>query len=290
VRSPVELLRQRASLQTKRRVANARLRARTLTSAQRVLPGALVIGAQRAGTSSLYRYLGAHPQVAASVRKETEYFTRRFDEGEAWYRSHFTLRRDRLAFEATPDYLFVPGVEERAHELLPHARLIVLLREPAARARSHHQHMTRLGYEYLPFAAALAAEDQRLGDSVDRLAAGGTLPDLRQLLRYSYGARGRYASQLERWLRAYPREALLVVRSEDLFASPAPVLHRIEAFLGLDPWLPPRFENHSLPSGGREQPPASTGEEYAALERLRAELAGEVARLEGLLDQAITWP
>ena len=70
-------------------------RLRTPTSRWRPLPDLLVIGAQRCGTSTLYRYLGRHPDVSPSLRKETEYFSRRYGRGERWYRAHFALQPGR---------------------------------------------------------------------------------------------------------------------------------------------------------------------------------------------------
>jgi hypothetical protein len=77
-----ERVRRHVPRKTLRRIAHERVRVRRLTSRARPLPGLLVIGTQRGGTSSLYKYLEGHPDLGASVRKETEYFTRRFGEGE----------------------------------------------------------------------------------------------------------------------------------------------------------------------------------------------------------------
>src|SRR4051794_20416189 len=89
-------------MSTRRRVAMARVRLRRPTAGVRALPDFLVIGAQRCGTSSLYRWLSGHPEVAPSLRKEVDYFARYNDRGLGWYRSHFPLRvRRRCTFEAT---------------------------------------------------------------------------------------------------------------------------------------------------------------------------------------------
>ncbi len=285
MRSPIELARGRASLRTKRRIAQQRLRVRGLTSSIRPLPRLLIIGTQRGGTSSLYRYLGAHPDVERSIRKETEYLTRSYGCGEAWYRSHFTLRRDRLSFEATPDYLLHPQAPARAAALLPNAKVIALLRDPVARAVSHHGHMTRLGYEDLPLCDALAAEPDRLDGALDALVRGDDVADVRPLLRFSYAARGRYGEQLERWLEHTDRERLLVLRSEDLYADPAAVLHEVEDFLELRRWLPPSFPNHSLAGGRSARSPADD----RALDDLHASLADDGVLLRSLLGDRWRW-
>ena len=218
-----DVLRSRLTVDQKRRIAYTRMRFRRPLAALRDTPDFMVIGAQRSGTSSLYRYLAAHPEGRPSVRKETEYFTRSYGEGPAWYRSHFTLRRRGLSFEATPDYLFHPLAPARVATDLPDCRLVVLLREPAARARSHWQHMTRIGFEQLSFADALDAEPERTAADLARLEAGEPVVE-GPLLRYSYRARGFYADQLERWRAVFPPEQMLLLRSEDLFGDPAATL------------------------------------------------------------------
>src|SRR5262245_42743754 len=211
----------RIPLDVRHRIAQLRVQARTPTGGLRRLPDLLVIGAQRCGTSSLYRYLGRHPDVTPSLRKEVEYFSRRFDRGERWYRAHFALAngRSRLAFEATPDYLFHPFAAQRAAGVVPGARLVVMLREPIARAWSHYHHMVALGHEPLDFDAAVAAEPDRCAPDLRRLA-DDPYHDPVALLRYSYVARGRYAEQLSRWREHFPADRMLVVRSEDFFADP----------------------------------------------------------------------
>lgn len=221
----------------------------------RMLPAFLVIGAQRSGTSSLYKYLSQHPDLSAPLRKEIGYFSRSYGMSLSWYRSHFPLaarpiltRRflghDLATFEATPDYLFHPLAAPRAHALLPEVKLVVLLRDPVARAASQYQHMVRLGFEQLTFEDALAAEDERIAADLERIH---THPDHhpRNLLRFSYVHRGLYADQLQTWQRHYPRHRFLVLPSERMYDDPAGTYAEILGFLGLRPWAPRSFPNYS---------------------------------------------
>jgi len=236
----------------KRQILDRRIRWRSQTARFRVLPDFLIIGTQRGGTSSLSSYLAQHPSVVRSLRKETEYFSRRYGLGIDWYRAHFPLRFRKvsgpwsgdglLTFEATPDYIFYPHAPERARRTIPHAKLIVLLRNPVDRAISHHRHMVRLGFETLPFEEAIAAEAERIAADVAALRRD-PLHQPRALLRFSYISRGLYAEQLERWMQAFPRERFLIVKSEDFFADPASVFDQVIAFLGLRPWRPRSFAN-----------------------------------------------
>ena len=111
---------------------------------------------------------------------------------------------------------------ERIRALLPHVKLIALLRDPVERALSQVFHARRLGFEPLEPAAALAAEPARL-------ASG----DPYSLQKHSYVARSRYLEQLQRYEALFPADQLLVLRSEDLFQDTARVWERILRFLGV---------------------------------------------------------
>jgi hypothetical protein len=287
-----DVVRTRLTVEQKRRIARARLRFREPTARWRRLPDLLIIGAQRGGTSSLYRYLGGHRQVEPSVRKETEYFSRRYTNGEAWYRGHFPLRRSGLTFEATPDYLFHPLAAERAAAAVPDAQIVVLLREPIERAISHWQHMTRLGFETESFSDALAAESERVDRDLDDVAAGRSI-DEGPYLRFSYRARGRYDEQLSRWLAHYPRERVLVLRSEELFADPAGSVAKLEQFAGLGPGRQGSFRNWSAPSAAdRSSFPTPTikASDRDALDELRVFFEPHNTRLAELLEVEPWWP
>lgn len=191
----------------------------------------------------------AHP----SLRKETQYFSTRYDRGETWYRANFPHRfatserraPSSITFEATPDYMLHPLAAERAAATVPDAKVIALLRNPIERAYSHYQHMARLRFEELEFAEALAAEETRLSGEMERVANDPGYP-AKDLLRFSYFIRGRYVEGLERWARHYPLgERLLVLRSEDLFSDTAGSLRQIERFLDVDEWIPDQLPNYS---------------------------------------------
>src|SRR5262245_13817921 len=109
----------------------------------RLEPSFFMIGAARCGTTTFYNLLTWHPDVAPAARKESAYFDIRFHaHDDAWYRSLFPLALPRpfgaaATGEATPSYLLDPRAPARLASRYPHARLIVLLRDPAVRAYSH---------------------------------------------------------------------------------------------------------------------------------------------------------
>jgi Sulfotransferase domain len=245
--------------------------ARAWTATPGALPDFLVIGGQRCGTTSLHSYLAAHPRVRAATGKELQYLSLHYGRGERWYRGHFPAPSPGVvSFEASPLYLFHPLAPERAAATLPDGRYIALLRDPVERAWSHYLHTRSYGQEPFGFTAALAAEEARLAT-----------PD--GFRRYSYAARGRYAEQLSRWLRHVPRERLLVLRSEDLYADPAAVYARVLRFLGLDAFTPAEFAVHTRRVDRGGPPPE-------AARFLRDYFAPHNARLADLLGWPDPWP
>lgn len=266
----------------RRPLTAARVFLRRPTARLRAEPDFLIVGAQRSGTTSLFRYLAEHPAVKPPVRKEIQYFSLNYAQGEGWYRTHFPLAgRQRVTFEATPYYLFHPAAAERAASTVPGAKVIALLRDPVSRAFSHWQHNAERGLEHLGFEAALDAEPQRLVGEEQRLCADATYgSDAHRL--WSYTARGEYASQLERWLAHYRREQLLVLRSEDLYEKPRETYERTLGFLGLSP-----FDLAAYPRYTRRASDAQMTETARA--RLTAHFLPHNERLAALIGEEVWW-
>jgi len=262
------------------------------TSGARVLPDFVIIGAQRGGTTSLYHFLTRHPQVRGAVMdKEVHFFDLRFAEGLARYRGAFptrlTVERIRrrtdapvAVGEASPYYLFHPAVPARIATSLPEVKLVAMLRDPVERAWSHYRHEHDLGHEPLSFEEALDAEEARLAGQQERLCADPSAASFAHQ-HHSYVARGRYAEQLERWFAAFPRERLLLVRSEDFYAEPAPVFRQVTDHLGLTPWQPGGFRPYNAAT--------STGMRRDTRERLRDEFLPWNERLAALTGRDWGW-
>jgi hypothetical protein len=215
------------------------------TSGLRMLPDFIVIGTQRGGTTSLYRYLAAHPGVAPTlVSKGVHYFDVQNDRPQAWYRGHFpptayrawrlhVARQPLITGEASPYYLFHPAVPERVAAMLPEVKLIAMLRDPVKRAFSHYHHEFEGGFETLPtFEQAIDAEPARLEGEVARLLSDpGYVSFAHQ--HHSYVARGHYAEQLEAWFAHIPRERFLIFTSEEFYRDTATIYGAVQDFLGL---------------------------------------------------------
>ena len=118
------------------------------TEHQGALPNFFIAGTMRSGTTSLTRYLDAHPDVFIAPQKEIHYFDLNYPRGIDWYRQQFSnVDREVAVGDATPSYVYLEEAVARMTETVPDARVIVLLRHPVDRAYSHYWLRRALGAE-----------------------------------------------------------------------------------------------------------------------------------------------
>jgi hypothetical protein len=183
-----------------------------------ILPDFIIIGAMKAGTTTLYEYLSRHPQVGMSREKETDFFVvgRGWECGLPWYQAQFAPGR-QVYGEASPNYTkcqVFPGVPGRVAGLIPAAKLIFIARDPVARAASQYRHAVLSG-EPVP------APERLIGSA-----------HLQHLIDCS-----SYAAQMDPWLAVFPRENFLFLQFEALIDDPGPGLAQVADFLGIrDDW------------------------------------------------------
>jgi hypothetical protein len=217
---------------------------RLSTSWMRLLPDFMIIGTQKGGTTSLYRYLIEHPSIAPIYIKEPHFFDIHYKKGLAWYRSHFATAFEKLAVErvrrldfitgeASPYYMAHPLAPARVAKLLPHVKLIIVLRNPVDRAYSQYQHQRRQpGVEPLSFEEAIDREEERLAGEEKKLVESPHYFSFNHR-HYSYLTRGRYIEQIPAWMKLFPREQFLFLKSEDLYRDPSAVLRESFQFLNV---------------------------------------------------------
>ena len=181
------------------------------------LPNFIVIGAAKSGTTSLYHYLAEHPQVFMSPVKETNHFA---SAEEAEWRPRVAGRDDYVSLyggvtdeiavgEASPLYLISQVAAERIRQILPDARILAILRNPADRAYSGYLMQVRKGRERRPLAECFQRGDV-------------------------YVEGGFYADDLERYYERFDRERIKICLFDDLVAEPRRLMTDIFGFLGVD--------------------------------------------------------
>jgi len=210
----------------------------------------IVIGAPKAGTTSLFQYLRQHPEISLPARKEEQYFGHDAVYSRGWtaYISDLALHRYEGAADpvrkwgtVTPEYM-VGGVftsdvavensyDERTvplriHECLPNVRLIAILRDPVERARSHHRMRVMVGRERRSF-------DDAIGEMLrpDALERARRYPH--ETKDNSYIAWGEYGRILAGYFDVFPSEQILVVYTDELRRAPEQLLSRIQEFIGV---------------------------------------------------------
>lgn len=212
-------------------------------------PNLFIVGAMKAGTTSVHRVLSAHPAIFMSRVKEPKYFA--FQQDHSPYRGpgdpgnkrffvdsrrYLALFRDwgkeRYAGESSTIYLYREEAAANIHERVPEARIVIVLREPVERAYSNHRYAIQRGFERVrSFRDAVSMEEQRIADGWGPL--------------WHYKRKGLYAAQLERFLRTFPREQVFVGLFDELRDRPADFYGRLLEFLELEVYPLPveRVEN-----------------------------------------------
>lgn len=210
------------------------------------LPNFLVIGAAKAGTTSLYAYLKQHPQVYMSPMKGTGFFDCEGEKlnyqgpGDMQRRLPINNLKDYCAMfkgvsgeiaigEACTDYLYSAKAPERIYHYIPDVKLIAILRDPAQRAYSQYIGNVRDGYEpQADFAQALAEEEERIVNNWH--------------LRWHYKQRGFYYTQLKRYFKIFDPKQIKVFLYEDYLYKPKEFLKDIFKLLEVDDTFIPNMD------------------------------------------------
>ncbi len=180
-------------------------------------PRHFIIGAQKAGTTTLAYVLAQHPDVVLSHPKEPNFFHFNWDKGFEWYRSRFS-REDGLLLDASVAYTMIPfdpatgevpdDVPSRIKQVSPDAKFIYVVRDPAERCYSAYWHEIRLGTEKRPLRAAV-----------------------QERAYYTMGS--YYDRQFRAFLRFFPRDRFLILRFEDAMHRLIPTAKICGQFFGL---------------------------------------------------------
>ena len=229
----------------------------------------LVIGAQKAGTTSLWRYLDDNPHIRMPPGKESPFFSEPAYEGGAGVRAYMRgLFRDaprgaRLG-TVTPTYMIgahgvdVPEIAGRIHATVPRVRLVALLRDPVERARSAHRMRVLVTGETRPFADAVR---HLLRESELIAARRAPTPNS------SYVIGGEYGRILSAYRALFASDQLLVELTADLDRDPDAVVRRVCEHVGAPPHEPSQLGSRFYAGGARR-----------VSEEAEADLKGYLAR------------
>jgi hypothetical protein len=210
-------------------------------------PDYIIIGTQRGGSTSLYNYIRQHPQANNlwKPRREIHFFDypHNWAKGVKWYRQLFRGQKG-LTGEKSPTYLDHPLVPARIARICPDAKLIAILRNPVDRAHSDYWKIRAINLEPLKtFKEAIEAEPERL--------ASEDLPGLWDKDYFKshhcsrgYLRRGEYATHLARWFEHFPREQLLIIKSEELFLWSMRIMRAAYNFLNLPPFRAKKYKKY----------------------------------------------
>lgn len=229
-------------------------------------PNFLIIGAGRAGTTSLHHYVGQHPDVFTSPIKETNYFAYRVaassaasagaaPPGSAEPETTFPVRSlgkyrklfrgasgARAVGEASPRYMADPRVADEIAAVLPDVRIVAILRDPVERAYSSYLFHRRDGRETRSFDEAIRQEREGTAD-----------PGLRFGQRH-YTSLGFYDRLLAPYFERFPRDRIGIFLFDDLRRDAEGLMRDLFRFLGVDPGFEPdlgvRYNASGVPRRG----------------------------------------
>jgi len=208
-----------------------------------ILPDFYIICGQKCGTTSLFEYLSLHPSILRGAAKDIRFFDKYYSKDTNWYKIYFPLKIKKsyleffskkrfLTGDATERYLEYPFAPQRIRNVTPHAKFIVLLRNPVDRAFSHYSMNVIRKMESLSFEKAIDIENERIKDNMNKMKRDEAYySDI--YFRHAYLDRGIYITKLKHWFKFFPRDQFLIIQSEKFWSNTSEVYNEVLKFLGL---------------------------------------------------------
>jgi len=211
-----------------------------------------IVGQPKSGTSALANFLSQHPAICMAEPKEPGYFAKdHIEENEQQgtggaflkartlteYEHHFSHGKpEEMRGEATTIYLYSRVAAQEIHNYNPDAKIIIMLRNPVSFLHALHMQHVNDGSEDEPdFEKALAKEaDRKQGINIPKRAPAPS--------HLHYSERAKYAEQIERYTRLFPRKNILFLTMEDFQADNRKVYQQVLRFLEVDENFEPQFK------------------------------------------------
>jgi hypothetical protein len=221
---------------------------------QEIWPNFFLVGAQKSGTTSLHEYLSQIPNIFMSKLKEPYYFMTRWDDSSIYKGMRVRSKEEYLRLfrkakgysaigESSPLYLWDPGTPTKISEIVPEAKIIMILRNPIDRAFSHYLYMIRFGLE-------------QSSDFYEALITDYNNPQKVVGLSHLYIDFGLYAEQVKRYLDVFGKQNVLVLIFEEFINEPRTSLENVLRFLETDSTIPANiklsaYNLHSFSTPGK---------------------------------------
>jgi len=254
-------------------------------------PDFLIVGAQKAGTTALYRYLEQHHQLLQNKSwKEVHYFddVKNYQKGIVWYLGHFPYKiekKNRLVFEATPEYLYYDHIPKLIKQDLGEMKIMIILRNPAERAYSAwkmynsfqnnpHEHLREI-YDGRTFAESIYQEMNNELD-IDNEP-------------YHYIGRGKYVYQIENYLEYFAKDSILVLDFNNFKKNLKSMLDQVCNFLEIELFTRGEidvFETQKHNVGKKQE---KSNSDQATLELLKNHFIPYNKKLYELLNYRFGW-
>lgn len=191
----------------------------------------------KSGTTSLFKHLSKHPDIYPPLTKGIKFFDQHYRNGIRWYKAHFPRPRHKvfskglqnhnmITGESSPGYLPSIKAAPRVLKIVPKVKLIVLLRNPVDRAYSHYHYRLARGRETSLFEDAVNMDLKNIAQDFESIRK-------RPQIYNSYLPRGIYVDQLKVWMSLFPREQMLILKSEQFHQQPQQIFDRVIDFLEL---------------------------------------------------------
>jgi len=225
---------------------------RGITAPIRVLPDFVIIGVGKSGTTSLYDYIVKHPSIGSSLYKETKFL--HYHSSSFLYRSYFPtiftscwINNSRgkkfLTGEATPSYFFYPNCGKKIFKINPNIKLILILRNPIDRAYSEYQAQVSGNEQNLSFELAIKNQEKVWLES-ENLRDNESM--VKDLLPNLYLQQGVYIDKLKQWMKIFPKNQFLILRTEDLESNPTKKMNDVFEFLEVPSYKIKNFQKKNV--------------------------------------------
>ncbi len=204
-----------------------------------MLPTFIIAGAGKSGTTSLWNYLKAHPEICMARIKEPGFFTKslgrdqgrgenapsrsgKFDKGFPWYESLFINCQGKKAFgEASTMYMYSEDAPTLMKRYIPDVKLIFLLRDPVDRAYSQYWQEKKTGWDLPDFDIIVSQQHPRLSNYLENSS---------------------YKKHLQRYFDCFPQEQIMILLFEDLIQDALETFNKVSSFIGVrSDFVPPNI-------------------------------------------------